>query len=48
MKKENFSKSIRPEEVLASKDEMMAKLISFYGNAKIVDEKRDLFDGLMK
>lgn len=48
MKKENLIQSIRPEEVLASKDEIMAKLISFYGNAKIVDEKRDLFDGLMK
>ncbi|QWD02856.1 DNA-3-methyladenine glycosylase 2 family protein [Polynucleobacter paneuropaeus] len=48
MKKENFIPSIRPEEVLASKDKIMAKLISFYGNSKIVDEKRDLFDGLMQ
>jgi len=48
MKKRNFIQPIRPEDVLASKDEIMAKLISFYGNSKIVDEKRDLFDGLMK
>jgi len=48
MKKVNLSQVIRPEEVLANNDEIMAKLISFFGYSELIDEERELFDGLMK
>jgi DNA-3-methyladenine glycosylase II len=48
MKKANLSQVIRPEEVLANNDEIMGKLISFFGYSELFDEEIELFDGLMK